>query len=94
MYHLPSRIVDSGSSWTEKNCPYNFHQPVTCKASCQLVLNFSVALFCLLVCVTAFIMYAIITSHTLLPCKFTLVDLMAALNTGVATVSSLAQIRV
>ena len=32
--------------------------------------------------------------HTLLPCDLTLADLTAALSTGVATVSSLAQLRV
>ena len=36
----------------------------------------------------------VITSHRLLPCEFTLVDLTAALSTGVATMSNLAQIRV
>jgi len=33
------------------------------------------------------------TSHTLLPCDFTLVDLMAAWSTGVATMSSLGQLQ-
>ena len=33
------------------------------------------------------------TSHTLLPCDFTLVDLVAAWSTGVATMSSLAQLQ-
>ena len=81
-----------------KKLPVQFspasHMQSKLPAGSKTALHFSVALFCLLVCVTAFIMYAIITSHTLLPCKFTLVDLMAALNTGVTTVSSLAQIRV
>ena len=49
---------------------------------------------CWLVCVSPLIMYTIIMSHTLLPCNFTLVDLTAALSTGVATVSSLAQLQV
>ena len=36
------------------------------------------------------ITYAVITSHTLLPCDFSLVNWMAALSIGVATMSSLA----
>jgi len=63
-------------------------------AGSKTALHFSLALFCLLVCVTALIMYAIITSHTLLPCNLTLADLTAALNAGVATVSSLAKLQV
>ena len=47
---------------------------------------------CFFVCASAPIMCAIITSCTLLPCYFTLVDLTAALSTGVATMSSLAQL--
>jgi len=39
-------------------------------------------------------MCAIIMSHVLLPCDITLVDLIAALSTGVATMSSLAQLQV
>ena len=39
-------------------------------------------------------MCAIIMSHTLLPCDFALVNLMAALSTGVASMSSLAQLGV
>ena len=39
-------------------------------------------------------MCAIIMSHVLLPCDITLVDLTAAWSTGVATMSSLAQLGV
>jgi len=46
------------------------------------------------VCTSALIKCTIITSHTLLPCDFTLVDLTAALSAGIATMSSLAQLRV
>ena len=45
-------------------------------------------------CASALITSAIITSHTLLPCDFTLVNLAAALSTDVATMSSLAELRV
>ena len=49
---------------------------------------------CLFVCTSALNTCTIITMHALLPCDFTLVDLMSALSTGVATISSLAQLRV
>ena len=53
---------------------------------------------CLFVCASALTTYTIITSHKLLPCDITLVDLTAALqfeySTGVATVLSLAQLQV
>jgi len=56
------------------------------------------ALFvCLFVCASTLIACAIIISHTLLPCDYTLVklaSLTAALSTGVATLSSLAQLRI
>ena len=48
----------------------------------------------LFVCVSGIIMCAIIMSHVLLPCDITLVDLTAALSTGVATMSTLAQLQV
>ena len=46
------------------------------------------------VCVSPLIMCAIITSCKLLPCNFTVVNLTTALSTGVAVMSSLAQLRV
>jgi len=46
------------------------------------------------VCASAPVTCAIITSHTLLPCLFALVDLTATLRTGVAAMSSLAQLQV
>ena len=50
--------------------------------------------FFLFVCASAHITCAISTSRTLLPRIFTLVNLTAALRTGVATMSSLAQLQV
>ena len=44
------------------------------------------------VCVSTIITCAIITLRTLLPFNFTLVDLTTALSTGVATMSTLAQL--
>jgi len=46
-------------------------------------------LFCLFVCGSPLITRAITMAHTLLPCKFTMVNLTAALSIGVATMSSL-----
>ena len=61
----------------------------------QRLLNvIHICYFFLFVCASAHITCAISTSRTLLPRIFTLVNLTAALRTGVATMSSLAQLRV
>ena len=47
------------------------------------------ALFvCLFVCASTLIACAIIISRALFPCDYTLIDFMAALSTGVATMST------
>ena len=63
-------------------------------AGLKIALCFPCLLVCLFVCISALITCAIITSHTLLPCDFTLVDLMAALSTGITTMSNQAQLQV
>ena len=54
----------------------------------------SSASVCLFVCASIFTICTINTSHTVLPRDFTLVDLMAALSTGVGTMSRLPQLKV
>ena len=55
----------------------------------KIVLHFPHPFVCILVCASPLLTYPIITSRTSLPCNVTLVDLMAALSTSVATMSSL-----
>ena len=54
-------------------------------AGSKIALYFLRLFVCWLVYISTLSTCTIITSRTLLPCNFTLVDLMAAMNTGVAT---------
>jgi len=54
-------------------------------AGSKIALHFLRLFVCWLVYMSTLSTCTIITSRTLLPCNFTLVDLMAAMNTGVAT---------
>ena len=75
--------------------PCAFYQPAMHKTHSRLVLGLLSAFHvCWFVCASALITCTVITSCTLLPCNFTLVNLMAALSAGVATKSSLAQLQV
>ena len=66
----------------------NFYQPAH-KACDWLVLGL-LYIFCLCVCLSVCVSCAIFTSRKLLPCDF-ISSVLAALSTGVATMSSLAQ---
>ena len=90
-------VSDKDIVWISMLHAFKGFLPAGCvQSTCWLVLRL-LYVFRMFVCILAYaselLKCPIITSRKLLPCNDTLINLIAALSTGVATMSSLAHFR-